>query len=184
MKFVETNLTGAFVIEPNPRIDERGSFARVFCAATFRQQGLCDQFVQSNHSQSLRAGTIRGLHYQLPPAAEVKLLRCLRGEIYDVIVDVRKNSPTFLKWHGVELSDQNRKMIYVPHGFAHGFQTLTDGCEVTYQSSAEYSPDQERQIRFDDPRIGIQWKQLDAVLSPKDAATPQLNMDFSGVELV
>lgn len=184
MKFVETPLIGAFVIEPTPRIDERGSFGRVFCAETFRQHELCDQFVQANHTQTQQAGTIRGLHYQLPPAAEIKLLRCVRGEIYDVIVDLRKDSPTFLKWHGVELNDQNRKMIYVPRGFAHGFQSLTDGCEVTYQSSAAYSPDQERQIRFDDPNIGIEWKKLDVILSPKDAATPHLNANFSGVELV
>lgn len=183
MEFVETPLQGAFVIEPAPLCDERGSFARVFCARTFREHGLCDHFVQTNHTQTQKAGTIRGLHYQLPPVGEAKLLRCVRGEVFDVIVDVRRNSRSFLQWYGVDLSEQNRKMIYVPPGFGHGFQALTDACEVTYQSSAEYTPQQERQVRFDDPRIGIVWKPLAPILSPKDASTAWLDVDFGGVDL-
>ena len=183
MKLIETPLSGAFLIQPQPREDERGWFSRVFCARWFREHGLVDTFLQTNHSKSVSAGTIRGLHYQIPPAAEVKLMRCVRGRVLDVIVDVRTSSPTFLNWFAVELSCQNRNMIYVPCGFAHGFQALTDDCEVTYQSSAEYSPEHERQIRFNDPRIGIEWMLAEAIVSPKDASSPLLDDNFAGVEL-
>ena len=183
MKFIETTLQGAFEIEPSPFVDERGSFARVFCSRTFLDRGLYGNFVQANHTRTENDGTIRGLHYQLPPAEEVKLLRCVKGEVFDVIVDVRKGSSTFLKWHGALLSEKNQKSIYVPTGFAHGFQALTAGCEVTYQSSAEYSPENERQVRFDDPRIAIQWKAVDPILSAKDASIPLLDEDFAGVAL-
>ena len=183
MKFVETSLSGAFELEPTPFVDERGSFARVFCTDLFRDHGLCNHFVQVNHTRTELAGTIRGLHYQIPPAEEVKLFRCVKGEVFDVIVDMRSDSSTFLNWHGVVLSEQNQKSIYVPAGFAHGFQTLTPACEVTYQSSAAYSPEHERQIRFDDPRIAIDWKPLEPTLSHKDATTPMLDESFTGVAL-
>ncbi len=183
MKFLETPLAGAFELEPSPFVDERGSFARVFCGRLFRDHGLCDHFVQANHTRTELAGTIRGLHYQLPPAEEVKLFRCVKGEVFDVIVDMRNESATFLKWHGVVLNEKNQKSIYVPAGFAHGFQALTAGCEVTYQSSAEYSPENERQVRFDDPKIAINWKPLEPILSPKDASTAWLEQSFAGVNL-
>ncbi len=183
MEFIETKLAGAFVIKPSPISDQRGSFARVFCGRTFRLKGLHDQFVQSNHTRTEKAGTIRGLHYQVPPFAEAKLLRCLRGKVFDVIVDVRRKSPTFLDWHGVELDSQNQNMIYVPPGFAHGFQALTDGCEVTYQSSSEYSSKHERQLRYDDACVKIQWMPLKPILSPKDESSSYLEQCFDGVDL-
>ena len=183
MNFIETSLSGAFVIEPSPVGDDRGSFARVFCSRTFEEAGLVGKFVQTNHAKTITAGTIRGLHYQIQPHAEVKLLRCTRGKIYDVIVDVRQGSPTFLHWHGQQLTESNGTMIYVPQGFAHGYQALTDGAEVTYQSSCEYSPESERRVRFDDPRVGIKWKHELCEVSPKDAATEYLLECFSGINV-
>jgi dTDP-4-dehydrorhamnose 3,5-epimerase len=137
--------------------------------------------VQSNHSLSLRRGTVRGLHYQLPPAGEVKVLRCVRGAVQDVMVDLRQGSPTFLRWHAEVLTDDNLKMVYVPAGFAHGFQALEGGSAVTYQSSASYSAAHERGVRHDDPRLTIRWLVSEAVVSPKDAAWPDLDPSFPGV---
>lgn len=183
MKFEETSLRGAYVIESSPVEDDRGSFARVFCSRVFRDAGLVEEFVQTNHAKTAHAGTIRGLHFQVAPHAEVKLLRCTRGEVFDVIVDVRRGSPTFLQWHGQLLTDSCGKIMYVPHGFAHGYQTLTAAAEVTYQSSCEYSPESERRVRFDDPRVGIQWAHDDCEVSPKDAATEFLSGDFIGIDV-
>jgi len=132
---------------------------------------------------TFRRGTIRGLHYQVPPCAEVKLIRCVRGSIQDVIVDVRAGSPTFLHWHSEILSDSNLKMIYVPEGFAHGTQALEDNVEITYQSSAIYSPQHERGIHFNDPMIGIKWSVPQVIISPKDAGWPFLDGQFEGVLL-
>jgi dTDP-4-dehydrorhamnose 3,5-epimerase len=183
VKFVATPLAGAYIIEPTALRDERGFFARVFCAEEFSRRGLCPHFTQVNHSMSLHRGTIRGLHYQLPPRAEVKLLRCLRGSVQDVMVDLRRNSPTFLHWHAELLSEQNGKMIYVPEGFAHGFQALEDGAAVTYQSSAPYSPLHERGVRFNDPSLAIAWHVPEAIVSPKDEKWPDLEKDFLGILL-
>ncbi len=183
MKFIETSLSGAYIVEPSPIEDDRGSFARLFCSRTFRDAGLVGQFLQTNHATTQMAGTIRGLHYQIPPHAEVKLLRCTRGEVFDVIVDVRLGSPTFMHWHGQRLTDRDNKMIYVPHGFAHGYQTLTDGAEVSYQSSSEYSPESERRVRFDDPRVGIEWAHDRCEVSRKDAASEYLSAEFEGIDI-
>lgn len=183
MTFTELPLAGAFLIDLKPIRDDRGFFARTFCAATLRKHGLIADFPQANHSMCALAGTVRGLHYQTPPAAEAKLFRCVAGRVFDVLVDVRRGSPTFLKWHGVELAAGDFRVVYVPPGFAHGYQALTAGAEVTYQSSAEYAPALEGRVRYDDPRVGIAWPIADAVLSPKDAATPPLAADFAGVVL-
>ncbi|HSQ58089.1 MAG TPA: dTDP-4-dehydrorhamnose 3,5-epimerase, partial [Gemmata sp.] len=150
---------------------------------TMRRHGLIDVFPQTNHSMSVAAGIIRGLHYQAPPAAEAKLFRCVRGRVFDVIVDVRAGSATFLRWFGVELTEGDFNVVYVPPGCAHGYQALTDGSEVLYQSSAEYAPSLEGRVRYDDPRVGIRWPNARAILSPKDAATPPLAADFAGVSL-
>jgi dTDP-4-dehydrorhamnose 3,5-epimerase len=183
MKFRPLPLAGAYVIEPEPRRDERGFFVRLFCADLFRQHGLVDRFVQTNHSMSLRRGTIRGLHYQSPPREEAKLLRCLRGAVQDVMVDLRRGSATFLHWHGEVLRADDLKAVYIPAGFAHGYQALEDGSAVTYDASAPYTPELEGAIRHDEPRVGILWQVPDVIVSPKDATTAHLDDRFTGIDL-
>lgn len=170
MIFRETPLAGAFVIELEQRSDERGFFARTFCTREFEEHGLKGFTAQCNLSFNHRAGTLRGMHYQLPPAAEAKYVRCTRGAIFDVIIDLRPDSPTYLRHFGVELSADNRLGLYVPELFAHGYQALTDGAEVTYQVSEYYAPGQERGLRYDDPAFGIEWPLPVTVISEKDAA--------------
>jgi dTDP-4-dehydrorhamnose 3,5-epimerase len=157
MIFRETPIAGAYVIELEPHVDERGSFARTFDASEFAARGLDTRVVQCNTSANVRAGTLRGLHYQLPPHAESKLVRCVRGSIYDVIVDLRPDSQTYCDWHGVELSASNLRTLFVPVGLAHGFQTLEDDTEVLYQMSEEYSAAHARGVRWDDPLFAIEW---------------------------
>jgi dTDP-4-dehydrorhamnose 3,5-epimerase len=182
MKFHPTTLAGSFTIEMEPRGDNRGYFARAFCLREFSMQGLETQFVQMNISRSVKRGTLRGIHYQRAPAMETKLVRCIAGALYDVIVDLRPDSPTFLKWFGQELSTQNLIQMYIPRGFAHGFMTLTDNAEIQYLVSNFYSPDHERGVRFNDPRIGIRWPEHVAEVSPKDANWPDFDPKFHGVE--
>jgi dTDP-4-dehydrorhamnose 3,5-epimerase len=181
MRFVETPLAGAFVIDLEPRVDERGFFARAWCANEFAAHGLNAHIVQANLSTNRTRGTLRGLHYQVPPYEEAKIVRCIRGAIYDVIVDLRPDSRTYLEWFGVELTAENRRMLYVPERFAHGFQTLEDDSEVFYQVTQFYTPDSERGIRWDDPAIRIAWPAVDErVISPKDQTWPA----FSRLESV
>jgi dTDP-4-dehydrorhamnose 3,5-epimerase len=172
MIFTETPLKGAFVIDLEPRGDERGFFARAFCMNEFAEHGLANRVAQANLSHNPRRGTLRGMHYQVPPHAEVKLVRCTRGAIWDAIIDLRKDSPTYLQWFGVELSADNRRTFYVPQGFAHGYQSLTDDSEVFYMVTEFYAPGSEHGIRWNDPRFAIPWPVPDPVLSPKDAAHP------------
>ncbi len=172
MRFLPTPLAGAYLVELDRRGDQRGFFARLFCEHEFADAGLESHFVQANTSLSARRGTLRGMHYQLPPAAEVKLVRCLSGALQDVIIDLRPESPSFGQWFGAELSAQNRVMMYVPRGFAHGFITLSDETEVLYLVSAFYAPEHERGIRFDDPRFGIGWATMPTELSDKDRSWP------------
>ena len=183
MIFTDIPLNGPKIVTLRPIRDDRGFFARSFCSTTFQKQGLIDSYPQINHSGSTIAGTIRGLHYQTPPAAEAKLIRCIRGQIYDVMVDVRKGSNTFLQWYGHTLEEADFTMLYIPPGFAHGYQALCDGAEVIYQSSAEYTPALEGRLRYDEPRVGICWPIEAVILSPKDATTPWLSQEFEGVEL-
>lgn len=157
MRFTATKLAGAWIIEPQPREDSRGLFARTYCAREFRDQGLLDSFVQCNTSWNARKGTVRGLHYQLPPSSEVKLVRCTAGSLWDVIVDLRPESPTYLQHVAIELSARNRFALYIPEMFAHGFQALEDATEVFYQMSDFYTPKLARGVRYDDPKIAIQW---------------------------
>lgn len=175
MIFTETALRGAFVIDLDVREDERGGFARTFCQREFTERGLKPEVAQCNLSFNHRAGTLRGLHYQLPPAAETKLVRCTRGAILDVIVDLRPESPTYLRHVAVELSESSRRALYVPGLFAHGYQALTDGAEVSYQVGEFYTPGAERGLRHDDPRLGIVWPLPVSVISQKDAAWPLLD---------
>lgn len=172
MIFEETTLKGSFVIVPENIVDIRGFFARIFCGREFTERGLNPDFVQGNISFNHKAGTLRGMHYQIPPHEEVKLVRCTVGAIYDVIIDLRAESPTFMKWFAVELTAENRKQLYVPKGFGHGYQTMEDRTEVSYQVSSFYTPSSERGIRWNDPAFGIVWPLSVSLISEKDAAHP------------
>ena len=172
MRFTETPLKGAWTIDLEPRGDERGFFARAFCQNEFDAHGLKRDLAQANLSYNPKRATLRGMHYQIPPHAEVKIVRCTRGAIYDVIIDLRADSPTRFQWFGVELSADNRTALYVPEGFAHGYQSLTEESEVFYLVTEFYAPGSERGIRWNDPRFAIRWPLPDPVLSPKDAAHP------------
>lgn len=176
MIFHATKLHGAYVIEPERREDERGFFARSWCQKEFEAHGLVSRVVQANVSYNRTKGTLRGMHYQAAPHAETKLLRCTRGAIYDVIVDVRPTSGTYRDWVGVELTADNYRMLYVPEGFAHGFQTLVDDTEVIYQVSEFYTPGSERGARWNDAAFQIEWPVAVTTISAKDAAWP----DFVG----
>lgn len=176
MKFTKTRLADAVLIELDRFADERGYFARVMCAREFAEAGLADTFVQANHSYNARAGTLRGMHYQKEPHGEVKLVRCVRGAIHDVIVDLRRESPTFGQWQGFDLTAENGCMLYVPEGFAHGFQTLEDDTDVTYQVSEFYTPGAEAGVRYDDPAFGISWPRAVTVISEKDAGWPAIDL--------
>lgn len=172
MKFTETKLKGAFIIELEPFVDLRGSFARTFCANEFAAHGLNTVMPQSNLSISKPKYTLRGMHYQVDGAEEAKLLRCQKGAIIDTIIDIRKDSPTYCEYLQVELTDKNNTMLYVPEGFAHGFITLEEDCEVFYQVSEFYTPGKEKGIRWNDPLFNITWPTNEPVLSDKDAAHP------------
>jgi dTDP-4-dehydrorhamnose 3,5-epimerase len=177
MKFQPSEIPDVVLIELEPRGDERGFFARTFCEREFAAAGLQTRMVNANMSYSRDKYTLRGMHWQQAPSAEVKVVRCTKGRIYDVAVDIRPDSPTFLKWVGAELSEENRRMFYVPEGFAHGFMTLEDHTEVSYQVSNFYDGPQERGIRWNDPEIGIDWPEEPAVLSEKDAAQADIVAD-------
>ncbi|MCA9909629.1 MAG: dTDP-4-dehydrorhamnose 3,5-epimerase [Anaerolineae bacterium] len=168
MQFKATPLAGAFIVELELRSDDRGFFARAFCAREFEEQGLKPAVAQCNLAFNYKRGTLRGMHYQLAPAAETKLVRCFRGAIYDVIVDLRPDSPTYLQHFGIELSADNRLALYIPEMFAHGYQTLTDECELLYQVSEFYTPGYEAGVRYDDPTFNIQWPIPVEVISDKD----------------
>jgi dTDP-4-dehydrorhamnose 3,5-epimerase len=172
VRFVETDLAGAFVVEPELLRDERGFFARLFSPAEFAARGLRSDVDQVAVSWNARRGTLRGLHYQAAPQAQAKLVRCTRGAVHDVIVDLRGGSPTRARWLAVELSADNRRLLYVPEGFAHGFLTLTDDAEVVYQMSGAWHAPAERGARFDDPAFAIAWPFAPQVISARDRAFP------------
>jgi dTDP-4-dehydrorhamnose 3,5-epimerase len=180
MRFSETELAGAFVIDLERREDERGFFARAWCEEEFAAQGLDTRVSQCNVSFNERRGTLRGLHYQVPPHAEVKIIRCTSGAVYDVIVDLRPESSSYTRWIGVELTAENRRMLYIPEGFAHGYVTLEDETETYYQVSAPYAPQAERGARWDDPAFGIEWPEADElVISEKDRNWPDFRPEPS-----
>lgn len=181
MIFKSTGLEGLYVVELTPMSDERGWFARTYCKKEFEKIGLKKEWIQSNHSFTNKKGTLRGMHFQLPPNCEAKLIRCISGAVYDVALDLRKDSPTFLKWFGVELSAENKKMILIPEGFAHGFQTLADDSELIYNHSEFYTPDSEGAVRYDEPRVNIQWPLEALHISEKDSKHPYLTADFKGI---
>lgn len=175
MKFLETPLKGAYIIEIEPIEDSRGLFARSWCKREFEAHSLNPEVVQCNISFNIKKGILRGMHYQIKPFEEAKLVRCTRGAIFDVIIDLRADSPTFKDWFAIELTDKNRKMLYIPERFAHGFQTLKDNTEVFYQMSEYYSPDHSRGIRWNDPSFSIQWPEDKRIISKRDQQYP----DFS-----
>tara|TARA_B110000027_G_C16122043_1_gene303694 strand:+ start:1141 stop:1665 length:525 start_codon:yes stop_codon:yes gene_type:complete len=172
MKFLETKLKGAFIIELEKHSDDRGFFARSFCKKEFSNFGLNNDIVQINNSLSKHKGTLRGMHYQVFPKQEDKIIRCIKGAIYDVIIDLRKESETFLEWFGMELSEENKKSLYVPKGFAHGYITLVDNSELFYLTTEYYSADCERGIRWDDPKFNINWPIAVTEISEKDKVHP------------
>jgi dTDP-4-dehydrorhamnose 3,5-epimerase len=169
MKFAETGLIGAVMVMPEPIEDERGLFARAFCRREFAAHGLNPNLAQCSVSFNPRKGTLRGMHYQGTPYSEAKLIRCTRGTICDVVIDLHRESPTYRRWFSVELSADNRKMLYVAEGCAHGFLTLTDDTEVFYQISEFYSAEHQRGVRWNDPAIGIAWPSVPQIISAKDA---------------
>lgn len=182
MIFTETPLKGAYIIETKPFTDDRGLFARTFCKNEFQQIGHTKEFVQFNHSVTTHKGSIRGMHYQLPPFSEIKLIRCIRGKVFDVIIDIRQGSPTFLKHFSIELSEDNRLSLYIPEGFAHGFQTLEDNAQLIYHHTSFYQPGYESGIRFSDPAVGINWPLQVTRISEKDSNYEFLN-NFNGIKL-
>jgi dTDP-4-dehydrorhamnose 3,5-epimerase len=170
MKFQELSLPGAYVLELDPVEDERGFFARAFCEQELAERGIGFRIVQCNVSYNRRKGTLRGLHYQTTPHEEAKLVRCFSGSVYDVIVDLRKSSPTYRGWAGVELTSRNRRMIYVPPGFGHGLQTLEDDTELFYLMSECYHPESARTVRWDDPQIAVAWPLANPFVGENDSA--------------
>jgi len=181
MIFSPTPLEGSYIIQLTPFSDDRGWFARTYSADEFRQIGHTKEWVQMNHSYTATKGTIRGMHYQVPPYREIKMVRCIRGKVFDVIVDIREDSATFLKWFGTELSDKGMNMLYIPAGFAHGFQALVDDCELLYHHSEYYTPGAEAGIRYDDPAAGIQWPLPVTLISGRDLGHPAVNDNFKGI---
>ena len=179
--FLPTPLEGLWVVQRKPVEDQRGFFCRFFCAEEFQAVGLKKPLAQINHTYTIKEGAVRGLHFQYPPYSEGKIVSCLRGEVYDVAVDIRKGSPTFLHWHGEILSAANQKSLLIPEGFAHGFQTLTENCEVLYLTSSPFHPQAEGALHVADPRIGIVWSIAITELSERDRAHPFITPDFEGI---
>jgi dTDP-4-dehydrorhamnose 3,5-epimerase len=174
VKFHQTSLPGLWLIELDMREDERGFLARTYCENEFAEHALNTRWPQCNLTLTKKRGMIRGMHFQAEPKPEIKLIRCSAGAIFDVLVDVRRDSPTFGRWEGFELNAQNRRTLYVPGGFAHGFQCLTDNCEVFYQMSEFYFPELARGLRWNDPQVGIKWPLPNPILSERDKALPLL----------
>jgi len=175
MKFSPTKLPGVWIVDLEKHDDERGFFARSWCQQEFEQHGLNPRLVQCSVSFNHKKGTLRGMHYQIAPHEEAKLVRCTRGAIYDVAVDLRPASPTRKQWLGVELTAENGRALYISEGFAHGFQTLADNAEVFYQMSEFYHPESARGVRWDDPQLAIRWPVADKIISPRDQALPGLD---------
>jgi dTDP-4-dehydrorhamnose 3,5-epimerase len=175
LNFIATSIPGVYVVEPQRHQDDRGFFARTWCAREFAEHGLDPGLTQCSVSFNRKRGTLRGMHYQAPPHAEAKLVRCTRGRLFDVAADLRPDSSTFAKWVGVELSPENGRGLYIPKGLAHGFLTLADETEVAYFISAEFSPNHARGVRFDDPFLSIEWPAPIEVIAPRDREFPDVS---------
>ena len=181
MTFSPTPLQGSYIINLTPFTDERGWFVRTYCENEFREIGHVEKWIQMNHSYTATKGTVRGMHFQLPPFREIKMVRCIRGKVFDVIIDIRKDSATFLQWFGVELSPEAMNMLYIPAGFAHGFQTLSNDSELIYHHSAFYTPGAEGGIKYNDPAVNIKWPLEVTSISERDVNHPVLNEKFKGI---
>lgn len=181
--FLGTPLAGLMVIQRKNIEDNRGFLSRLYCAEEFHEAGLAMLVVQINHTLTHKRGTVRGLHFQYPPYAETKIVSCLKGEIFDVVVDLRKDAPTFLHWHGEILSAKNRRSLFIPQGFAHGFQTLTEDCELIYLHSAAYHLEVEGAMNVSDPKISIAWPLVITEISERDRTNPDIDADFEGIAL-
>lgn len=184
MEFIRTPLADAYIIKPNILSDSRGWFSRLYCKDEYLEIGSSVNWVQFNNSFTYEKGSVRGMHFQLEPFVETKLVRCISGSIYDVIIDLRAGSTTFLQWFGAELSSDNRIMMYIPKGFAHGFQTLTDNCELFYAHSAFYKPGFEGALKYDDPTVNISWPLPVTEISVKDSRHPFLTKEFKGLNII
>lgn len=174
MKIIKTDIDSVYILEPKVFGDHRGWFMETYSKRKFEELGIDIEFIQDNHSFSAQKGALRGLHFQINPKAQTKLVRCTKGKILDVAVDIRKGSPTYKNWVAVELTEENKKQLLIPKGFAHGFLSLTDNVEVQYKVDEYYAPDCDRSIRFDDPEIGVDWGIRNPILSEKDVKAPLL----------
>ena len=183
MTFTETAIAGAYIIDAQPFSDDRGWFMRTYCKAEFAQIGHTEEWVQMNHSFTKEPGSVRGMHFQYPPCAEIKMVRCIAGKVYDVIVDLREGSPSFLKWAGVELSAENRQSLYIPKGVAHGFQVLQENSELLYNHSSAYEPQSEGAILYNDTMVGIVWPLPVSNISNKDLGYKPLDKNFKGIKI-
>jgi len=182
-EFISTPLSGLTVIQRKPVEDDRGFFCRFYCAEEFRDAGLQKPVEQINHTFTCKKGTMRGLHFQYPPHAEAKIVSCLRGEIFDVVVDLRRGSPTFLRWYAEILSSENHKSLLIPEGFAHGFQTLSEECELIYLHTASYKPEAEGKLNVHDPRLAIAWPLKISEISDRDLSYSYIDDQFEGIRL-
>jgi len=183
MEFIPSHIEGLYTIAVRKLSDERGIFARTYCKNEFKQIGFDKEFVQFNHSLNKNKGTVRGMHFQQQPFAETKLIRCVQGAVYDVAVDLRKNSPTFLQWFGVELNEENMLSVLIPAGFAHGFQAVTDDAVLIYHHTEFYTPQADSGIRFDDPALKIEWPMPPVFVSEKDKGYGAIDNNFKGIEI-
>jgi dTDP-4-dehydrorhamnose 3,5-epimerase len=183
MRFIQTNIKGLYVIHPEPIEDKRGKFYRLYCQNELKEIGHHKNIVQINYSFTKKKGSIRGMHFQYLPKAEIKLVKCIAGSVFDVAIDLRKFSSTFLKWHSEIISAENMKTLYIPEGFAHGFQTLEDNCELLYIHTEVYSPEHEGSVRYDDPIIDIKWPLEITDISKRDSENKLLDDSFKGIEI-
>lgn len=181
LEFIRTPIAGLTIVQRNPIEDARGFFSRFYCAQEFAALGFTKSIQQINHTYTAKSGAVRGMHYQHPPHAEIKLVSCLRGKIFDVAVDLRRDSPTFLQWHAEILSAENRRSLLIPEGFAHGFQTLTPDCELIYLHTAPYVKGAEGALNVTDPRLGIQWPLEITEMSERDRSHPMIPAEFKGL---
>lgn len=181
MNFVKQRIEGVYIVELKLLEDERGGFARTFCKNEFEKIGHTKEFVQMNQSWNLQKGTVRGMHYQVPPYREVKVVRCVRGKVLDVVVDIRKGSPTFLQHLAVELSEENKFALYIPEGFAHGFQTLEDNTELIYMHTEYFTPNADRGLNYADPQLAIRWPLPVSKISEKDKNHSYMDSQFEGI---
>lgn len=183
VKFIETSIENLYIIELEPFQDDRGMFCRLFCMDELKKIGFKKQIMQINYSLTIQKGVVRGMHFQYPPKTEIKFVRCISGKIFDVAIDLRMNSPTFLQWNGDILSAENMKMKFIPDGFAHGFQTLEKNCELLYFHTNFYCQDYEDGIRYDDPIVNIKWPLKISYISKRDEELKYLTKDFIGIKV-